>query len=309
MDRIRVWAVSLVSSLASFFHAWLVPWFPLWAQAFVAPVVEPTVVVEPVVVVVRYEDKYLEDIRRMNPASTDSSAESTTTQRNLDHTFVMEKTPVGNVILFYDSTLDHFAFYADSTIPYRYLEVVARKYVKMFNCRSLYIDMHDERYPENEKKNERGENGKSGEKVEEEKAEEENVEKENVEKEKAEEEKAEEEKVEVKKESIKKSVFASFKTYNRTTTNHHVSATRQTTDMSTRQNPTTSNPSATNEDKQNTNQTIRPEPKRANHYTCYGKIANFQLLPKVDPTLTHKTLAISYADFQKSLQQALQKSL
>lgn len=58
--------------------------------------------------------------------------------------YVMEKTPLGNVILNYNQKNDAFHYYSDNTIPYRYLEVVARKFVKMFNCRPLFVDMEEE---------------------------------------------------------------------------------------------------------------------------------------------------------------------
>jgi hypothetical protein len=58
--------------------------------------------------------------------------------------FVMEKTPLGNVLMFYNHNRDSFEFYSDNTIPYRYLETVGRKYVKMFNCRPIFVDMEEE---------------------------------------------------------------------------------------------------------------------------------------------------------------------
>jgi len=62
----------------------------------------------------------------------------------LENCFIMETTPQGNVLMIYDNKRNSFKFYSDSTIPYRYLEVVSRKYVKMFDCRPLYVDMEEE---------------------------------------------------------------------------------------------------------------------------------------------------------------------
>jgi len=62
----------------------------------------------------------------------------------LENCFIMETTPQGNVLMIYDNKRNSFKFYSDSTIPYRYLEVVGRKYVKMFDCRPLYVDMEEE---------------------------------------------------------------------------------------------------------------------------------------------------------------------
>ena len=62
----------------------------------------------------------------------------------LKNCYVMETTPQGNVIMIYDNKCNSFKYYSDNTIPYRYLEVVSRKYVKFFHCRPLYVDMEDE---------------------------------------------------------------------------------------------------------------------------------------------------------------------
>jgi hypothetical protein len=77
----------------------------------------------------------------------------------LINNFIMEKTPSGNVIMYYNNKRGSFEFYSDNTIPYRYLETVSRKYVKTFNCRYLYVDMNNEldefdrlRKEQNEKK-------------------------------------------------------------------------------------------------------------------------------------------------------------
>ena len=60
----------------------------------------------------------------------------------LKNCFVMEKTPLGNVLMIYKNNA--FEYYSDNAIPYRYLETVARKYIKLFNCRQIYVDMEEE---------------------------------------------------------------------------------------------------------------------------------------------------------------------
>lgn len=62
----------------------------------------------------------------------------------LKNCYIIENTPVGNVIMLYDIDRSLFKYYSDNNIPYRYLEVVCRKFVKSFNCRPLYIDMDEE---------------------------------------------------------------------------------------------------------------------------------------------------------------------
>jgi hypothetical protein len=44
----------------------------------------------------------------------------------------------------YNNKRGSFEYYSDNTVPYRYLEPVSRKYVKMFNCRPIYFDMEEE---------------------------------------------------------------------------------------------------------------------------------------------------------------------
>ena len=56
----------------------------------------------------------------------------------------MEHTPVGNVLMIYDKERETFKYYSDNTIPYRYLDVVARKYVKFFDCRPIFINTEEE---------------------------------------------------------------------------------------------------------------------------------------------------------------------
>ena len=61
---------------------------------------------------------------------------------------LIEHTPRGNVIMFYDSYKQGFTYYADSqNIPYHILNAVAMKYVTTYRCRDFFTD--DEITPEN----------------------------------------------------------------------------------------------------------------------------------------------------------------
>jgi hypothetical protein len=76
--------------------------------------------------VVMYEDKYKDKFQLLEsnlPPNTNN--------------IIIEQTPVGNVIMFYNS---RFEFYADKTIPFRFLETVARKYVVTFQCKNIYVE-------------------------------------------------------------------------------------------------------------------------------------------------------------------------
>ena len=57
---------------------------------------------------------------------------------------IHETTPAGEVILLYDKEKEQFQYYSNNEIPYRYLEVVVRKYVLTYNCINLYTDIQQE---------------------------------------------------------------------------------------------------------------------------------------------------------------------
>jgi hypothetical protein len=209
---------------------------------------------------VPYPDKYLEKFKSMPFDNESLDVES------LKNSIVVEHTPLGNVAMYYDNKREAFVYYSDSVMPYRYLEVVARKYVITFHCKRVFINMEDEI-------------NKAKMKIEEQK----NAKKlEKEEKEQAEKQKQE---LELKEEPKKKNVFASFKTYN----------TNTTKDSSNK--PTTGNSNATTTDNKNAEDLILKE--NANHYTCDGRYSNFLVLKKVDKTLVDKRLKMSFADFKK----------
>jgi len=62
----------------------------------------------------------------------------------LKNSMMIEKTPLGNVLMFYNNSRSSFEYYSDSTIPYRYLEVIGRKYVINCKCKQIYVVMSKE---------------------------------------------------------------------------------------------------------------------------------------------------------------------
>jgi len=52
--------------------------------------------------------------------------------------FIIEPTPRGNVVMTYNSADSQFEYYSDSSIPYRFLEVIARRYVVTFYCKPIF---------------------------------------------------------------------------------------------------------------------------------------------------------------------------
>lgn len=221
--------------------------------------VEPVQEIKPPVEV-PYPDKYLEKFKSMPFDNESLDVES------LKNSIVVEHTPLGNVAMHYDIKREAFVYYSDSVMPYRYLEVVARKYVITFHCKRVFIDMEDEI-------------NKAKAKIEEQK----NAKK--LEEEQAQQAQAENQALELKEEPKKKNVFANFKTYNKNTTK----------DSSNK--PTSGNSTASNTDNKNAEDLILKE--NANHYTCDGRYSNFLVLKKVDKTLVDKRLKMSFADFKK----------
>jgi len=85
-----------------------------------------------------FVEKYLKEFKEMPDPCEELSTEKLDSLKN---NIVMELTPLGNVIMYYDADKESFSYYSDSTIPYRYLEVIGRKYVITFQCKQLFLDM------------------------------------------------------------------------------------------------------------------------------------------------------------------------
>lgn len=182
--------------------------------------------------------------------------------------YVIEHTPLGNVLMFYNHDKLAFEYYSDLTIPYRYLETVARKYVLMHNYRPLYIDMQDE-LKEYEKKME----------------------------EKEAREKEENDKLKLSNPNTKtKDVFAKFKSYNTDAGTGRVN-TAPPPKNSIPQNRTNIT-FKDNKKNGNSNEKILLK-NNANRYSYQGKFLNFNLLQKVDKKIVDKKYALTFADFKK----------
>ncbi len=193
----------------------------------------------------------------------------------LKNSFIMEKTPLGNVLMLYNNKRGSFEFYSDNTIPYRYLEPVSRKYVKTFGCRPIYFDMEEE-LKNYEKKLEEKEREKE--------------EKEELEKRILEEKRILDEKnmsVSVVAEP-KKNVFAKFKSYNKEAGTGHVNIAAP---------PKNSIPNNKVTESNNNEKVLLKE--HANRYSYEGKLSNFNFLKKVDRKVVDKKYAMTFADFKR----------
>jgi hypothetical protein len=211
---------------------------------------------------VPYPDKYLEKFKSMPFNNESLDIES------LKNSIVVEHTPLGNVAMHYDIKREAFVYYSDSVMPYRYLEVVARKYVITFHCKRVFVNMEDEI-------------NKAKTKIEEQK----NTKKLEQEQQQLAQTERQKQELELKEEPKKKNVFATFKNYNTNTTKDSSNKT------------TSGNSNTTNTDNKNAEDLILKE--NANHYTCDGRYSNFLVLQKVDKTLVDKRLKMSFADFKK----------
>ena len=189
---------------------------------------------------------------------------------NLKNCFVIEKTPLGNVAMIYNNKKSSFDYFSDSTIPYRYLEPVSRKYVLTFQCKTIYVDMEEE-LKEYEKKLEEKEKEKK--------------EKELME---IEEKENEKNKLNSNPVPVKKNVFAKFKDYNKEAGSGRVNMVPP---------PKNSIPSGVKKEANPNEKVILKE--RANRYSCEGRFSNFSIIQKVDRKKVDKKFAMTFADFKK----------
>ena len=185
----------------------------------------------------------------------------------LKNNFIFEKTPLGNVIMYWNNSRESFEYYSDNTIPYRFLETVARKYVKTFNCRQIYVDM-DFELNEFERKQKEKEEELRIKLLE------------------------DESKILLNPNSNsiefkKKDVFAKFKNYNKESGTGKVN----------RGVAPPKNSIPNNNTKKTDEKCILKE--NSNRYTCEGKIANFSFLKKPDRKATDKKYAMSFSDYKK----------
>ena len=53
---------------------------------------------------------------------------------------LLENTPRGNIIMYYDTFREGFAYYSDQSMTYPILNAIAMKYVITYRCRNFFID-------------------------------------------------------------------------------------------------------------------------------------------------------------------------
>jgi len=224
---------------------------------------------------VRYEDKYLETLRDRKKTKIATKCDIVHEKNKI----IMEYTPLGNVAMWYDKVTESFHYNSDSTIPYRFLEVVARKYALQYNCEELYLDMAEEIKSVEEKLQQQRDKEKR-EKEEELRVEEERKNNPTITTATTE--------AAAAAPKPKSNVFAKFKDYNKTNTKTSVTV------PSNKSGSTNTNTGTNKKGEQN--MVILKE--NANRYTYDGRFSNFLPLVKIDRKLTNKRLAMTFADFK-----------
>jgi hypothetical protein len=88
--------------------------------------------------------------------------------KKLQNNILLEQTPLGNVLMYYNQPTESFIYYSDHTIPFRYLETVSRKYVVTYHCKALYNEVKEDNEKEDNEKedNEKEDNEKEDKKKE-----------------------------------------------------------------------------------------------------------------------------------------------
>jgi hypothetical protein len=98
------------------------------------------------------DDKYKMELHKLkqNEISDEEvfkHAHELTIKAKLDkyiNNYILEPTPLGNIYMRYNSEKGSFEYFSNSTIPYRYLEVVGRKYVMTYWCKPIFVSLEDE---------------------------------------------------------------------------------------------------------------------------------------------------------------------
>lgn len=186
----------------------------------------------------------------------------------LVNSILIEKTPLGNVLMFYNNKKQVFEYFSDNAIPYRYLETVSRKYVRIFNCRRIYYDMEEElKLYELKLKQE--------------------MEKESLD-ERSRQNASDKQGIQNTSDNKRgKNVFAKFKGYNKEAGTGHVSMAPP---------PKNSIPNNTAINKKNEPVLLK---EHSNRYTYEGKLSNFSITKKIPLKAIDKKYAMTFSDFKK----------
>jgi hypothetical protein len=179
--------------------------------------------------------------------------------------YVLDMTPLGNIYMRYNNSKKSFEYFSNNTIPYRYLEPVGRKYVMMYFCKPLFVDIEEE-LKKAQNKNDQNKNDQNK-----------NDQNRNDQN---------------KNEKKDKDMFAKLKPYNSNSNNNiemSKMGSRNTLPPQIKANLPNVNTSA--------EEMLLKE--NANRYTWEGRLANMSILKKVDRKVVDKNYSMSFADFKQ----------
>ena len=87
-----------------------------------------------------YENKYYDKFEHLDCIELEEDY-----VKSLKSNIIIEKTPKGNVLMYYDFEKESFIYYCDTKdISYLHLETIARKYAIQYNCKKIVVDIKKE---------------------------------------------------------------------------------------------------------------------------------------------------------------------
>jgi hypothetical protein len=211
--------------------------------------------------------KNIED-KLMSETEMKTNAREFIVNKKLDgfiNNYIMEYTPLGNVYMRYNNYKKSFEYFSNNTIPYRFLESVARKYVMTFWCKPLFIDIEEELKIAEDKYNE------------------------------------DQKQMELKKENTSsnnpKNIVAQFKNYNK----NQINQSNLKPQAKNRVQSNFTLPSHIKSNLPNVNTTTEKQllKEKANRYTWEGRLSDFCPLKKIDKKIVNKNLVLSFSDFKR----------
>ena len=174
--------------------------------------------------------------------------------------YVLEHTPLGNIYMRYNNNKKSFEYFSNSTMPYRYLEPVGRKYVMTYWCKPIFVDIEEELKRAEVKFDLNKEDERR------------------------------------RQEEIKNNPMARLKSYNKDIKNQTIMKQPMKNRSSNNTLPPQIKVNFPNVNQNSEKQLLK---ERANRYTCEDRLTGFSPLKKIDKNVLDKKLMLSYADFKR----------
>lgn len=95
----------------------------------------------------QYQNSFYDELEALpDYAADDESKKTTLPSLDLQHAELHETTPQGEIILFYDTHAEAFAYYTDSFLKLSYatLDAAARRFAVRYNCKSKCVNARQE---------------------------------------------------------------------------------------------------------------------------------------------------------------------